>query len=67
MRRQYTAEFIRRELKRKMKGKTQTAFAREIGVHRQVLCLVLNGDQPTQRILAWLGYRRVEGLYERAK
>jgi hypothetical protein len=63
--RYYTVEQIRAALKQKMNGKTQADVAAEIGVAPQQVSATLKGFAPATKVLTWLGYKRVEGLYER--
>lgn len=63
--RYYTADDIRKVFEAKIKGRTQVSICRELGLKAQNLSVMVNGAPINGRVLAWLGYRRVEGLYER--
>ena len=67
MSRYYTSDEIRAVLNQKMIGRTQAEVAREIGMKFQNLSVMLKGAPINGKLLKWLGFRRVETLYEKAK
>ena len=61
----FTTNDVRMELHRRLKGRTQASVCREIGVKPQNLSPMLAGGPIYGRVLEWLGYRKVDDLYER--
>lgn len=62
---QFTTEDVRAELARRIEGRSQADVAREIGIKPQNLSIMVAGAPITGKVLAWLGFRRIEGLYAR--
>ncbi len=55
---------LRELLRKRLKGKTMSSIAKEMGVKLNFLSMVVNGAPITGKILAGLGYERVrERLY----
>lgn len=65
--RYYTKDQIRAELNRRLAEKRQAEIARLCGVKQQNLSAMVQGATINGKVLRWLGFRRVEHLYERAK
>lgn len=65
MKKQYTVDDVRAELYRRLQGQVQSRVAREIGVQPQNLSVMASGGPIHGKVLAWLGYRRIEGIYEK--
>jgi len=64
--RYYDEEFVRAALKFKITmGHTQVEIARACGVSPQNVSAMVKGAPIVGKVLAWLGFRRVEGLYEK--
>jgi hypothetical protein len=63
--RYYADDAVRAELSKRLAGRTMTSVAKEAGVKVQHISVMNQGASITGKVLAWLGYRRVEGLYER--
>lgn len=62
---QFTANDVRSELRKRLDGRTQAEVAREVGIKPQNLSVMASGGPIHGKLLAWLGYRRIEGIYER--
>ena len=58
---------VRAFLMARISIRSQAACAREIGVKPQNLSAMVKGGPIHGRVLEWLNFRRVEGLYERIK
>jgi hypothetical protein len=54
-------------LKKRAEVKSQAALARTIGVSPQNLSLMLHGSTIHGKVLRWLGYEPVRGLYQPVK
>ena len=53
------------ELRRRAAGSTQSALAKQIGITRQYLSMILSGERPPgQKVLDFLGLRE-KTVYER--
>lgn len=65
--RYYTQEQIRAALNRKLEGSSQIKIARECGAKPQHISLMVNGAPIGGKVLAWLGFKKIENLYEKAK
>ena len=65
MKKQYTSDDIRAALQKRLHGQIQARIARQIGVSPQNLSVMASGGPIHGKVLAWLGYRRVEGIYEK--
>lgn len=64
---QFTTEDVRAEFRLRLEGKTQIEIAREIGIKPQNLSAMVAGAPINGKVLAWLGFRRIEGLFEKTK
>ena len=51
--------------KRVTERKSQSALAKEIGVKPQNLSVMVNGGNIHGKVLTFLGFERVDGLYRR--
>ena len=60
-----TDEQLRKILKRRVGDQKQVHLAKEIGVKPQNLSIAIKGAPIGGKILAWLGYERVDGIYRR--
>jgi hypothetical protein len=60
-----TNEQLRKMLKRKLADRSQADLSKEIGVKPQNLSIVLKGAPVGGRILSFLGYEKVDGLYRK--
>lgn len=56
-------KILRRRLA--VRNNRQVDLAREIGVKPQNLSVVLKGAPVGGKILAWLGFEKVDGLYQK--
>lgn len=65
MKKQFTTADVRAEFVKRIQGRRQAEVAREVGVKPQNLSTMIKGAPIHGKVLAWLGYRRVEGIYER--
>jgi len=63
--RYYSDVHVRDAFLSKMIGKRQIAVATEIGVPAQNISAMLKGAPITGKVLVWLGFRPVRGLYEK--
>jgi hypothetical protein len=61
----FTRNDVRAELEKKFRGRTQVSVCREIGVKPQNLSPMLAGGPIYGKVLEWLGYRKVDDLYEK--
>ena len=62
-----TQDELRALLRKKLGSGTQAALARAIGVKPQNLSVQLQGLPIQGKVLAWLGYEAVNGLYQKRK
>ncbi len=65
--RYYTQEQVRAALRRQLEQKSQIQIARECGAKPQNVSVMVQGAPIGGKVLAWLGFKKVEGLYERSK
>lgn len=65
--RYYTKDQVRAELLKRLAGKRQADISRLCGAKPQHLSLMVNGAPVSGKVLAWLGFKKVEHLYEREK
>jgi hypothetical protein len=63
----YTEAEVRKAFETRCAGRTQGSIALSIGVKRQQVCAMLRGEAISKKAAAWVGFRPVNGLYERAK
>ena len=63
----YREQDVRAFLNAKLKHTTQAEIARECGLKRQNVSAMVNGSPIVGKLLTWLGFQRVEGLYERVR
>jgi hypothetical protein len=63
--RYYTGDEVRAALDRALKTRTQSAICRECGCKPQHISIMVKGGPITGKVLAWLGFTRVDGLYRR--
>lgn len=61
----YADDAVRAEFTKRLAGRTMTSAAQEIGVKLQNLSIMKQGAPISGKVLAWLKFRKVEGLYER--
>ena len=61
----YADDAVRAEFMKRLEGRTLTSAAKEAGVKVQHISVMRQGASITGKVLTWLGFRRVEGLYER--
>jgi hypothetical protein len=61
----FTTNDVRRELAKRLVGRTAASVCREIGVKPQNLSPMLAGGPIYGKVLRWLGYRKIDDLYER--
>lgn len=67
MSRYYTDKDVRAVLHRKLEDRTQADLAREVGMKFQNLSVMVKGGPINGKLLTWLGFRRADGLFEKAK
>ena len=65
--RYYTSEDVRGALLDKLGTCTQADICRESGVKAQNISQMVKGAPIGGKVLTWLGYKRVNGIYERSK
>lgn len=65
MKKHFTTDDVRAELERRMRGRKQADVAREVGVKPQNLSIMVKGAPIHGKVLSWLGYRRIEGMFEK--
>ena len=65
--RYYTSSEVRDLLETVLRSHTQAEIARECGVKPQNLSVMAKGAPINGKVLTWLGYRRVDDLYERVE
>ena len=63
--RYYTADDVRTALSVVLASMTQADLARETGLKPQHISVMAKGAPITGKLLAWLGFERVDGLYSR--
>lgn len=65
MKKHFNGDDVRTELTKRLAGRTQASVCREIGVKPQNLSPMLAGGPIYGKVLDWLGYRKIDDLYER--
>ena len=63
----YTTQDIQKALGQRLKDRTQASVCRELKLKPQNLSVMVRGGPISGRVLEWLGYERVEGLYRKAR
>lgn len=66
MKKHYSSDDVRAELGKRLQGKTQAEVCREIGLKPQNLSVMVAGGPIYGMVLRWLGYRKVDDLYEKS-
>ena len=61
----YTDQDVRKELARQLTAFTQAELAQFTGIPRQNVSAMALGAPIRGKLLAWLGFKQVQGLYER--
>jgi len=65
MPKRYTEAHIRIELKNRLQTMTQKDIARVVDMHQPDVSVAVRGGAIPAKLSAWLGFRKVEGIYER--
>jgi hypothetical protein len=65
MQEQFTEQDVRSELALRLETMTQTEVADAAGMFTTNVSKAFRGDPIPAKLLAWLGYQRCEGIYER--
>jgi hypothetical protein len=65
--RYYTEDEMRKRFDQLINGRTQHKVAAEIGIKRQQVNAMIRGEQLSAKVLAWMGYQKVQGVYEKVK
>ena len=65
--RYYTSEEVRRVFEMRLRDRTQVSVCRELGMKAQNLSVMVKGAPITGKVLDWLGFERVEGMFTRKR
>jgi hypothetical protein len=60
-----TQEHLRKLLMKELQGRTQVSLCRELGIKPQNLSIMVKGSPIIGRLLAHLGYEKVDDLYRK--